>query len=290
MKIKHRIKSSIFSQKRGKGIGMAETTLKLNTIVHSDCIEYMKSLPDSCIDLVVTSPPYAEQRSKTYGGINEKDYPEWMQCVGREIYRVLKPTGSFVLNIKENVNNGTRSTYVLKTVLLLSEIFNWSDTFIWNKTNPFPTGSQKRLKDGFEYCYFFTKTKQYKFYPNNVLVKSQSKWLESEKRRSNKGSHNVTNGSGMNMGRRYATEMVRPSNVLSLAIDSTNHKHPATFPITLPSFFIKLLTDKDDVVYDPFSGSGTTLLAAKQLERNYIGTELMEEYVSIINDRMAIDK
>ena len=257
-----------------------------NTIFNLDCLEYMKSLPDNCIDLIVTSPPYAEQRTDTYGGIKESDYPEWMATIGKEIYRVLKPTGSFVLNIKENVNAGVRSTYVLKTVLLLSETLLWSDTFIWNKSNPFPTGSKKRLKDGFEYCYFFTKTKNYKFYPNNVLVESQSKWLESEKKRKNKGSHNVTNGSGMNMSRRYSSEMVRPSNVITMPIDSTNHKHPATFPISLPTFFIKLLSEEGDIVYDPFTGSGTTLKAAKDLNRKYIGTEIMEEYIDIIKERL----
>lgn len=264
--------------------------LNFDNVVNSDCLAYMRTLPDNCVDAVITSPPYAEQRASTYGGISVDEFPNWMAEIGKEIYRILKPSGSFVLNIKEHVNNGVRSTYVLKTVLALSEIFVWSDTFIWNKANPFPTGSKKRLKDGFEYCYFFTKTKNHKFYPNNVLVQSTSKWLESEKRRKNKGAHNVTNGSGMNMGARCALDMVRPSNVLTLAIDSTNHKHPATFPLGLPEFFIKLLTDENDVVYDPFSGSGTTLVAAKRLKRHYIGSELNKEYIEIINKRLEESK
>lgn len=260
--------------------------MNVDSVVNLDCLEYMKTLPDNCIDAVITSPPYAEQRASTYGGISADDFPDWMAEVGREIYRILKPSGCFVLNIKEHVKNGTRSTYVLKTIMELSEIFIWNDTYIWNKTNPFPTGSNKRLKDGFEYCYFFTKSKNYKFYPNNVLMKSTSKWLESEQRRKNKGAHNVTNGSGMNMGARCAPDMVRPSNVLTLPIDSTNHKHPATFPIGLPEFFIKLSTEENDVIYDPFSGSGTTLLAAKNLKRHYIGTEINKEYIEIINERL----
>ena len=261
-------------------------SLQLDMIVNMDCIEYMQSLPNECIDVVVTSPPYAQQRSDTYGGISENEFPLWMLKVGKEIFRVLKPSGSFVLNIKEHVQNFARSTYVLKTVLLLSELFIWNDTYIWNKTNPFPTGSKKRLKDGFEYCYLFTKTRDYKFYPNNVLVKSTSKWLESEKRRKNKGSHNVTNNSGMNMSVRYSADMVRPSNVLTLPIDSTNHKHPATFPVALPEFFIKLLTDDNDVVYDPFCGSGSTLVAAKSLNRHYLGSEIVADYVAIGEGRL----
>lgn len=264
--------------------------IKLDNIANKDCLEYMKSLPDNYIDAVITSPPYAEQRATTYGGISTEYYPEWMTEIGKEIYRILKPTGSFVLNIKEHVHNGARDVYVLKTVLMLSEIFIWSDTFIWNKTNPFPTGSKKRLKDGFEYCYFFTKTNNHKFYPNNVLVQSTSKWLESEKKRKNKGQHNVTNGSGMNMSSRYVSDMVRPSNVITLPIDSTNHKHPATFPVSLPTFFIKLLTEENDIVYDPFAGSGSTLVASKQQNRHYIGSEICAEYVKIAQERLQYQK
>lgn len=260
--------------------------LNCNLVENMDCLAYMKTLPDECIDVVITSPPYAEQRISTYGGVSADAFPSWMSEIGKEIYRILKPSGSFVLNIKEHVDNGRRDTYVLKTILSLSEIFIWNDTYIWNKSNPFPTGSKKRLKDGFEYCYLFTKTKNYKFNPNNVLVKSTSKWLESEKRRKNKGSHNVTNGSGMNMRSRCVSDMVRPSNVLILPIDCTNHKHPATFPIGLPDFFIKLLTDECDVVYDPFAGSGTTLVSAKKLNRYYIGSEINKDYVDIINERL----
>ena len=133
----------------------------------------------------------------------------------------------------------------------------------------------------------FTVTEKHKFFPDNVLVPSTSKWLESEKRRQNKGSHTVSNGSGMNMSSRIVTDMVRPSNVLSLPTDTTNHKHPAVFPIALPEFFIKLLTEQGDVVFDPFAGSGTTLLAAKRLHRHYIGCELMPEYMDIIRERLS---
>ena len=261
--------------------------IDLDTAICMDCLQYMQTMPSQCVDAVITSPPYANQRQGTYGGIAEEDYPVWMADVGSEIYRILKPSGSFVLNIKENVIDGRRSTYVLETVLYLSRLFIWSDTYIWNKINPFPTGSKSRLKDGFEYCYLFTKTKSHKFNPDSVLVKSTSKYLESEKRRENKGSHKVSNGSGMNMSMRCSPDMVRPSNVLTLPIDSTNHKHPATFPTTLSDFFIKLLTDEGDVVYDPFAGSGTTLVSAMRLGRHYIGTEINREYMDIIEERIA---
>ena len=257
-------------------------------IVCMDCLQFMRSMEDDSVDLVMTSPPYAMQRKSTYGGVDADRYPFWMETVGKEIFRVLKPSGSFVLNIKENVEDGVRSFYVYETVGRLARVFRWTDTFIWNKLNPFPTGSKKRLKDGFEYCYWFTKTPEYKFFPDSVLVPSTSKYLESEKRRKNKAGHKCKNGSGMDMTKRYVSDMIRPSNVISLATDTTNHLHPASFPLGLPLFFIKLMTEEDDVVFDPFMGSGTTLLAAQQLGRKYTGCDVVEKYVEITNERLDL--
>ena len=260
--------------------------MELNQIICADCIDYMRTLPDDFIDIIITSPPYACQRNKTYGGINSDEFPYWFSTIGQEIHRVLKPTGSFVLNIKEHVENGVLSNYVEDTIKELRTIFRLSDTYIWVKTNPFPTGSSRRLKNGFEYCYWFTKTDKYLFFPNNVLVPSTSKYLESEKRRKNKGAHNCTNDSGMDMSKRYISDYVRASNVLTFPVDTTNHKHPAVFPKQLPEFFIKLMTEPDAIVFDPFCGSGTTCLVAKELGRNYLGCDIMQEYVDIARERI----
>lgn len=252
-----------------------------------DANAFLQELPDNYIDLVVTSPPYANQRNHIYDSVDETIYPEWIFNISKELFRVLKPTGSFVLNIKEHVNNGTRSLYVMESVIKMSKLFRYTDTFIWYKTNPFPTGSKRRLKDGFEYCYWFTKTKDYKFYPDRILVPSTSKYLESEKRRKNKGEHISKNQSGMDMSKRYVADMVRPSNVIVMPTDTTNHKHPATFPIGLPEFFIKSMSDENDIVCDIFCGSGTTLLAAKQLDRQYIGCDICNEYVVMAQERLG---
>lgn len=261
---------------------------KYNAIHHGDCGLILKDMASESVDLVITSPPYAEQRKDSYGGISEEDYPDWILNIAKEVMRVLKPSGSFVLNIKEHAKNGVRSTYVLETILKLSKEFNLVDEFIWNKTNPFPTGSKKRLKDGFERCYHFTKTKEYKFYPNNVLVKSESKWIESEKKRKNKGAFNTTNGSNMNMSKRVSSgEMVRPSNVITLASSCENIGHPAVFPVGLPEFFIKLMTDENDVVLDCFGGSGTTALASIKTNRRYILIEQNHDYWQLANERIA---
>jgi site-specific DNA-methyltransferase (adenine-specific) len=152
------------------------------------------------------------------------------------------------------------------------------DEMSWHKTNPFPTGNKNRLKDGFERCYQFAKTKHFKFFPDAVRTKSASKWAGDSERRKNKGAHRTTNGSGMNMSRRVVGELVRPSNVVTMPSSSLNIGHPAVYPLGLPEFFVRLMTEAGDIVLDPFMGSGTTALAARGLGRRYVGLELSEEH------------
>jgi site-specific DNA-methyltransferase (adenine-specific) len=259
----------------------------LNKVIQGDCLEVLKTLPEDSVDLIITSPPYAEQRKDTYGGIPEDEYPDWMLHVARAAMRVLKPTGSLVINIKEHVNNGVRSPYVLKTTLLLATEFYYVDEYIWEKTNPMPTGSKKRLKDGFERCLHFTKTLDYQFYPDALLTKSTSKYCGSNERRKNKGAFSTKNGSNMAMGRRITGAMVRPSNVFTFPTSCTSINHPAVFPPELPSRFMQLLTKNGDIVLDPFMGSGTTGVVCKQLGRHYIGIESKAEYVALANKRIG---
>ena len=262
----------------------------LNTVIHGDCISTLPELYSTSgefADLIIFSPPYAQQRKDTYGGIPEEDYPNWMLSVVRAGMAVLKPTGSLVINIKEHVNEGTRSLYVLETTLLLAKEFRFVDEFIWHKTNPFPTGNKKRLKDGFERCLHFAKTVDYQFYPDNVRAKSTSEWAGDNERRKNKGDHKTNNGSGMNMSKRITGDLVRPSNVITMPASSLNIEHPAVYPIGLPDFFIRLMTKEGDVVVDPFLGSGTTALAALKLGRRFLGVEQNEDYVQLAETRIA---
>lgn len=266
--------------------------MELNRIILGDCRVALPRLYDEAgefADLIVTSPPYAEKRKKAYGGIPADEYVKWFLPISAELKRVLKPTGSFVLNIKEHVENSQRQTYVLELALALQKQgWLWIDEYIWNKTNPFPTGSKARLKDGFERCYHFTKSLGYQFFPDAVRAKSTSKWAGSNERRKNKGAFATTNGSDMNMSRRIVGDMVRPSNVITFPNSCINIDHPATFPIDLPDFFIKLMTKPGDVVLDPFMGSGTTALAARQSGRSYLGIELNEEYAELAIKRCII--
>lgn len=261
---------------------------KCSYIFAMPCPSMLSVMEPDLVDLVMTSPPYAEKRKDTYGGIAADKYVDWFLPISVELLRILKPTGSFVLNIKEGTDRGERQTYVYELALALrKQGWFFVDEFIWNKTNPFPTGNKKRLKDGFERCYHFAKTKKFKFFPNEVRTESTSKWAGDNKRRKNKGAHRTTNGSGMNMSRRIVADLVRPSNVVTMPASSLNIAHPAVFPLGLPEFFIRLMTEPGDTVLDPFMGSGTTALAARKLGRRYEGAELSADYLLLSVSRMS---
>ncbi len=259
-----------------------------NQLYVGDAKELLLKVPDNSIDLIVTSPPYAKKREDAFGHkMPVDDYFDWLYSISELAMKKIKPTGSFVLNIKEHVNKGKRDPKILEYLLKMAKREWWTETYIWAKTNPYPTGNTRRLKDGFEYCYHFTKG-EYKFFPENCLVPSNPKWVKDNERRKDKGQHNVNNGSGLNMATRTCSPMARPSNVITLSTNTTNTKHPATFPVGLPSFFIKLMTAPGDVVLDTFIGSGKTAIACVNEGRKYLGFDLKQEYVDMA--RKAIEE
>ena len=120
-------------------------------LYNGNCLDVLKTFEDNTIDLIVTSPPYSDQRKSTYGGIHPDKYVEWFLPISLELLRVLKPTGSFVLNIKEKVCNGERHTYVIQLILALREQgWLWTEEYMWHKKNSFPGKWPNRLRDGWE--------------------------------------------------------------------------------------------------------------------------------------------
>jgi site-specific DNA-methyltransferase (adenine-specific)/site-specific DNA-methyltransferase (cytosine-N4-specific) len=255
-------------------------------LLQGDCQTKLHKIPDKSVNTWITSPPYAKQRE--YGGAASEDYIDWMSPIIELATTKLKDSGSLFLNIKEHCINGQRDLYVFKMVIYFVEVLGlrFVDEYIWNKTNPFPTGSKKRLKDSFERVFHFTKTNDYQFYPKQVLVKSESKWIESDKRRKNKGTNNVTNGSGMNMSRRISKDIVRPGNVITGTTSNANIAHPAVYPEYLPDFFIRLTTKPNNVIGDMFMGSGTTGVASIKLNRKFVGIEQDAAYYKLAQDRI----
>ena len=252
----------------------------------ADCLDVLKKLPSNSIDLIVTSPPYSDQRNGTYGGIHPDKYVEWFMPKSEELLRVIKPTGTFILNIKEKVVNGERHIYVLDLIKeMRKQGWLWTEEFIWHKRNCHPGKWPNRFRDAWERLLQFNKSKKFNIYQEAVMVpigswsKTRLKNLsETDKQRDNS---RVGSGFGKNISNWLGKEMVYPSNVLHLATESSNKNHSATFPLSLPSWFIKLFTKEGDLVLDPFLGSGTTSIASSLLGRNSIGIEILPEYYNI---------
>lgn len=252
-----------------------------------DCKEELKCLPDNSVDLIVTSPPYADQRKNTYGGISVDKYVAWFLPISTELLRVLKPTGTFILNIKEKVIDGQRSTYVMELILeMKKQGWLWTEEFIWHKKNCYPGKWPNRFRDAWERLLQFNKSKQFNMYQEAVMVpvgdwaKNRLKNLsETDLRRDNS---KVESGFGKNISHWIGRDMAYPTNVLHLATECNNKKHSATFPEALPAWFIHLFTQVGDCVLDPFMGSGTTNIVAAKLNRNSIGIELLPEYYDLV--------
>ncbi len=262
-------------------------------IFNGDCCDLLPTLPDSSVDLIVTSPPYADQRKHTYGGIDPDHYVEWFVPIAAELKRVLKPSGSFILNIKERVVDGERHTYVLELIIALrKQGWMWTEEYIWHKRNSYPGKWPNRFRDAWERCLHFTKQKNFAMYQDAVRVPmgdwSQSRLRnlsDTDRRRDNS---RVQSGFGKKIENWVGRELAYPDNVLHLATECANRGHSAAFPVEIPAWFIKLFTQPDDVVLDPFIGSGTTAEAAVQLGRHYVGIELDDAYFKVAQERLAL--
>jgi site-specific DNA-methyltransferase (adenine-specific)/site-specific DNA-methyltransferase (cytosine-N4-specific) len=248
-----------------------------------NCKEVLKQVPDNSIDLIFTSPPYADQRKSTYGGIAPNEYVEWFLPIAQELLRVLKPTGTFILNIKEKVVEGERSTYVMELILALrKQGWFWTEEFIWHKKNSYPGKWSNRFRDSWERLLQFNKDKKFNMYQDEVKVPIGD-WAKGRLKNlseTDKIRDNAKNGSGFgkNISNWVGKETVYPTNVLHFATECQNKNHPAAFPENLPEWFIKLFSQEGETVLDPFAGSGTTLTVAQKMKRNSIGIEILPEY------------
>lgn len=262
-------------------------TVTAKTIL-GDCREALRELRDNSVDLIFTSPPYANQRSQTYGGIQPDQYVDWFMPIGTELLRVLKPDGTFVLNIKEKAQNGERHTYVLELILAMRKIgWFWTEEMIWHKKNCYPGKWPNRFRDSWERLIQFNKTRHFNMYQEEVMVPTGS-WAgkrlqnlsETDKIRDNS---KVGSGFGKNISNWIGREKVYPTNVLQLATECSNKNHSAAFPEALPEWFIKLFTKEGNTVLDPFMGSGTTLKVAQRMKRNSIGIDILPQYYEMVN-------
>jgi DNA modification methylase len=208
---------------------------------------------------------------------------EWFLPKTKDLLRVLKPTGTFILNIKEKAVNGERHTYVIEIILnMRKQGWLWTEEFVWHKRNCYPGKWPNRFRDAWERCLQFNKDKRFDMYQEAVMVpmgdwaQTRLKSLsETDKIRDESKSNS---GFGKNVSKWVGRENAYPTNVLYLATECYNRNHSATFPFSLPEWFIKLFTKAGDVVLDPFVGVGTTAIVANNMHRRYVGIDIKKEY------------
>lgn len=274
-----------------------------------DSLELMRSAPDNSVDLVLTSPPYALHFEKEYGNASKADYVNWFMPFAKEILRILKPTGSFVLNIGGSYNEGepTRSLYHFKLLIALVDQlgFHLAQECFWYNPAKLPAPAEWvnvrriRIKDSIEYVWWLSPTPWPRADNRNVLVP----YSRDMERLIQRGLRETQRPSGHNITKKFSHDRggAIPSNFLDWGNNDSNsaymkackyrglRTHPARFPHVLPDFFLRLLTEPADLVLDPFAGSNTTGRVAEDLGRRWLAFELDEEYLKASGLRFAID-
>ena len=253
-------------------------------LYNGDCLEVMKTLEDNSIDLTVTSPPYDNLR--TYNG-----YTFDFEGIAKELYRVTKQGGVVVWVVGDATIKGSETGTSFKQALYFKEIgFNLHDTMIYQKINYVPL-THDRYEQSWEYMFIFTKGKPSTFNPVKIPCKGAGK-LEKyglERRQNHGASHSMRLYSDTEY---IATKNTKIApNIFSYTLGKEKTGHPAPFPEKLAEDHILSWSNEGDTVLDPMAGSGTTLKMAKKNNRNYIGIEISEEYIDIINKRLSsLDK
>lgn len=274
-----------------------------------DAAALLATLPDKSLDLVVTSPPYALHFKKEYGNVDKDGYVEWLRPFGREIYRALKPKGSFVLNIGGSYNAGapTRSLYHFKVLLMLCEEvgFHLAQECFWYNPAKLPSPAEwvnvrrMRVKDSVEYIFWLSKATMPKADNRQVLAEYSPDMkrllVRGYRAKERPSGHKITN-KFTDQGGSIPSNMIERGNnesnsdYIRLCGERGLKPHPARFPAALPEFFIKLLTDPDDLVLDPFGGSNMTGSVAEGLRRRWLAFELEPKYIETSRLRFPLHR
>ena len=252
-----------------------------NQIICGDCLDIARQLPDASIDLVVTSPPYAEQRAKQYGGIPENLYPYWTAEWMHALRRALKPQGSVAIVIRSHIKNGQISDYVLRTRLAV-RAHGWKECeeLIWIKPDSPPLGSLYRPRRAWESILWFSKTGKPFCDPKANGQESDRVGFETTK---GVGDYKQ----GVSKARKGIARCRDYVAVGTGKVDKSKENiHPAQYPEDLVIWLIKLLSPEGATVLDPFIGSGTTAVACKRLGRKFVGIEIDSDYCEVARNRL----
>lgn len=268
---------------------MDNTKINL-TLSLDDCVQYMHKMEKDSIDLTVTSPPYDDIR-------NYEDTLSWgygaFKCVADQLYRITKEGGVVVWVVGDATVNGSESGSSFKQALYFKQIgFNIHDTMIYHKENPPPTGGPNRYYSAFEYMFVLSKGKPKTFNP--IMVERRNKWNDKRTSRT-KGFVRDKDG---NMEAKHVElnldKPVKMQNIWTITVgggisttDKEAFKHPATFPERLAEDHILSWSNKGDIVFDPFMGSGTTGKMALKNSRSFVGVEIVDKYFDIAESRLS---
>ncbi len=288
-------------------------TTGLGKAIIGDSKDFLSTLPDESVDLIVTSPPFALLREKDYGNLDQISYVQWLCGFGPSIRRVLKPTGSFVIDLGGAYRRGVpvRSLYQFRILInFVDDIgFHLAEEFYWQNPSKLPSPIEwvnkrkLRAKDSVNTLWWLSKTEWPKADVSNVLVPYSERMKTLLKDPAAFYTPKVR-PSGHDIGDRFGKDNggAIPSNLLIFPNSESNgtylqlckqhglKPHPARFPRKLPDFFIKFLTDPGDMVLDIFGGSGTSGEAAERLGRNWITVDLDPAYVRASAFRFCSDR
>jgi site-specific DNA-methyltransferase (cytosine-N4-specific) len=273
-------------------------TTRLGRAFHGDALDVLRRLPANSIALAMTSPPFALRRQKAYGNVAPAEYVEWFWPFAREIHRVLRPDGSFVLDLGGawNRGSGTRSLYQYQLVLRLCEIFHLAQEFYWYNPSRLPTPAEwvtirrTRVKDAVNMLWWLSKSTEPQA-DNRRVLKPYSR---SMKRLLRDGYDPAMRPSQHEIGPHFRRDNggAIPPNLLEIPNTRSNDDylrrcraaglpiHPARFPPGVPDFFVRFLTEPGQTVLDPFAGSNVTGQVAEGLDRRWVAVEIYGDYVA----------
>lgn len=248
------------------------------TLYNGDAEDILKSMEDNSVDCVVTSPPYDNLRS--YMGVGDTWNHSKFCAIAQELYRVVKPGGVVVWVVNDKTEKGSETGTSFRQALHFMDIgFNLNDTMIWTKKNPLPMLKQPRYNQAFEYMFIFSKGAPKTFNPIMEPCKCAGQVYDSTCK--NIGGENGRTHKTFNVNK----EKVK-SNIWNIAVAQNKTSHPAVYPLQIALDHIRSWTNEGDIVLDPFMGSGTTGLAALELNRKFIGIEMNNEYFELSKQRI----
>ncbi|OHB65356.1 MAG: DNA methylase [Planctomycetes bacterium RBG_13_60_9] len=287
---------------------LAEFHTRHGSIVCCDSLEYMtQGMADDSCDLILTSPPFALVRKKDYGNESEETYVNWFRSFGAQFHRILKPNGSLVIDIGGSWIPGqpTRSLYHFELVIMLCRDlgFHLAQEFYWWNPAKLPTPAEWvtvrriRVKDAINTVYWLSKTP----WPRASNKRVLAPYSESMKDLLKNGYKAKLRPSGHDISDKFQTDngAAIPPNLIAIPNTESNSlylryckeqgmkPHPARFPSQLPEYFVRMLTDEGDFVFDPFAGSAVTGQVCEKLKRKWLCCEIQADYVRAAVGRFA---